>query len=392
MGMAALSIDMLLPAFPEMRADLGLAPGSTDISRVITTFFFGIAVGQLVYGPLSDRYGRKPMLYAGLGVFVAGGVASALAPSLGALGVARFVWGLGAAAPRSLAIAMVRDSFEGPQMARTMSFVMTAFLLVPVFAPAVGSAVLAVGPWHLVVWAQVAAAVGLGLWATRLPETLHADDRRRVGPRSLLATAGAVLRTRQTLVYGLAITCIFGLLTSYIGSAEVIIDEVFGEGDRFSLIFGALAATMAIGTLASARLVVDLGLDRLLRLGAVYLVLTAVVLAAVALVTDGAPSLWAFGAAMALLLPAIAVVIPSCNAAAMAPLGHYAGMGAAILGTATTAGGALLGTLTDQAFDGTVTPFALHVLVYSVVAAGTILLLGGVADHEGATVPEPAAA
>jgi DHA1 family bicyclomycin/chloramphenicol resistance-like MFS transporter len=123
----------------------------------------------------------------------------------------------------------------------------------------------------------------------------------------------------------------------------------------------------------------------------VYLVLTAVVLAAVAWVTDGKPSLWAFGVAMALLLPAVAVVIPSCNAAAMAPLGHYAGMGAAILGTATTAGGALLGTLTDQAFDGTVTPFALHVLAYSLVAAGTILLLGGVAERGPDAVPEPVA-
>jgi DHA1 family bicyclomycin/chloramphenicol resistance-like MFS transporter len=306
------------------------------------------------------------------------------------MNVARVLWGFGAAAPRSLAIAMVRDSFEGPRMARTMSFVMTAFILVPVFAPAAGSAVLAVAPWRGVLWVQVTAAVALGLWATRLPETLHPDDRRRVGPRALLATARAVLRTRQTVVFGLAITAIFGILTSYIGTSEVIVDEVFGEADRFPLIFGVLAATMAFGTLASARLVVDIGLGALLRAGAAYLLVTAAALGLLAHATDGRPSLWAFGIAMAFLLPAVAVVIPSCNAAAMAPLGHYAGMGAALLGTVTTAGGALLGTLTDGAFDGTVVPFADHVLAYSAVAAGTILLLGRNVDHEPATAADAA--
>jgi DHA1 family bicyclomycin/chloramphenicol resistance-like MFS transporter len=152
-----------------------------------------------------------------------------------------------------------------------------------------------------------------------------------------------------------------------------------------------LAATLAVGSLLSARLVVRMGLARLVRAGSAYLLATALLLAALAWATDGRPSLWTYGVAMSLLLPGIAVVIPSCNTAAMAPLGHVAGMGAAILGTVSTAGGALLGTLTDAAFDGTMTPFAEHVLAYAAVGGGVILLLGR-PQPVPAIVVEPVAA
>src|SRR5688500_5863743 len=151
MGMGAVSVDLLLPAFPDMRADLGLAEGSTRISVVITAFFIGVAAGQLVYGPLSDRFGRRRLLQIGMAVFLVGAVAAAAAPSLGALMAARFLWGVGAAAPRSLALAMVRDTNEGDRMARTMSLLMAIFLLVPVVAPSIGAAILEVAPWRVVV-------------------------------------------------------------------------------------------------------------------------------------------------------------------------------------------------------------------------------------------------
>ncbi len=376
MAMSAVSIDLLLPAFPDMRADFGLAEGATSISRVITSYFLGLAVGQLFYGPLSDRFGRKPMLYAGMAILVVGAVAAALQSSLTGIIVCRFVWGLGAAAPRSLAIAMVRDTFEGDRMARVMSLVMATFILVPVFAPAVGTGILAAAPWRGVLWVQIAIAVGLTAWLTRLPETLHDRDRRSVSPRALGAAALAVVRTRQTVAFALAITALFGVMTSYIGTSEVVIDEVFGQADLFPVLFGVLACTLALGSLLSARVVVSIGLARLVKLGAAYLVVMAAVLAALAAATDGTPPLWAFCVAMAFALPGVSVLIPSCNTAAMAPLGRMAGMGSAVVGTVTTAGGALLGTLTDSAFDGTMRPFAFHVLAYTAVAAVAIVVIG----------------
>src|SRR3954451_19684801 len=180
MAMAAMSIDLLLPAFPKMREEFGLPADSTKPSQLITAFFLGLAVGQLLYGPLSDRYGRKPLLYAGLLIYACGALAATRASTLAAVVACRVVWGFGAAAPRSLAIAMVRDTQHGDRMARTMSHVMATFILVPILAPAVGTALISVAQWRVVFWLPAVAAGGLALWATRLPETLAPENRRSV--------------------------------------------------------------------------------------------------------------------------------------------------------------------------------------------------------------------
>ena len=376
MGMGAVSIDLLLPAFPAMRADLGLPLGSTDISEVITAFFLGIAVGQLFHGPLSDRYGRRPVLQFGLVLFVLAAGMCAVADSLTALVAWRFVWGLGVAAPRSLALAMVRDTFEGDRMARTLSLLMAIFVLIPVVAPSIGTGILEVASWRAIVWFQASAAVALALWAFRLPETLSEEDRRPISPRALATAANVVVRTRTTLAFAVAVSALFGVMTGFIGTAEVVIDEVFGEADRFALLFGAIASMLAVGSLISARLVTRVGLESVLRGGATYLLAVGVAFAAVVVATDGKPPLLVFLIGMGLLLPGVMLLIPNCNTAAMLPLGHVAGMGSAVLGTVSTAGGALLGSLVDSAYDGTVTPYAVHVLVYAAVAAGLIFFVG----------------
>ena len=376
MGMVALSIDVMLPAFPDIRAEFGLAADSTGTSWIVTAFFLGLAVGQLIYGPLSDRFGRKPLLYTGLTVMVVAASASAIAPSLAAVIACRVVWGMGAAAPRSLALAMVRDTYGGDMMARTMSLIMATFVLVPVLAPGLGSLVLTIAPWRALFWVPALAALGVMLWARRLPETLPLDRRRSTSPAAILEAAREVVRTPQTLGFGIALMCIFGIMTAYIGGSELIIDEVFGRKDQFALIFGALALFLAAGSFFNARFVVHIGLQRVLRYGALYLVGAAALLTIIAVVTDGTPPLALFALSVAVLLPSVAVIMPNANTAAMLPLPHVAGTAAAILGTVSTAGGALLGSVIDSRFDGTIRPFAQGVLVYAVVAAAGILLLG----------------
>jgi MFS transporter, DHA1 family, multidrug resistance protein len=380
MGMAALSIDLLLPAFPDMRESFGLDADSTEISWVITAFFIGLAVGQLFYGPMSDRYGRKRMLYVGLFVYVVGALASTMTSTLGALVACRFVWGLGAAGPRSLALAMVRDTHEGDRMARLMSHVMATFILVPVFAPGVGALLISFLPWRSVLWVPVAVAIGLALWAIRLPETLPVERRRSITPAALLEAVRAVGRSRTTLAYGAAVTCLFGVMTSFIGSSEIIVDEVFGREDQFPLFFGMLACMLGLGSLLSARLVVRLGLSQLIRAGAFYLIGAASLLAGVVALTGGEPSLLVFGLCTALVLPGVTALVPNLNTAAMGPLPHVAGMASALLGTVSTAGGALLGALVDDAFDGSVQPFAFAAFVYAGIAAVVILVFGRPAE------------
>jgi DHA1 family bicyclomycin/chloramphenicol resistance-like MFS transporter len=374
MAMAAMSIDLLLPAFPEMRAAFGLDEGATEISWAVTAFFIGLGFGQLVYGPLSDRFGRKPVLYAGIVVYVVGAVASTRAGSLNAFVACRIVWGFGAACPRSLALAIVRDTFEGDRMARVMSNVMATFILVPIVAPSVGSGLIALGGWRLTLWAPVAVAVVLTAWiALRLPETLPAEKRRSVAPSALLSAAGAVVRNRQTMAFCVASTFLFGIMTSYVGSTQVIVEEVFGEEDLFPVIFGVLAIGLAFGSLLAARLVTRIGLARLVRLGALYAAASAAVLATIAIATDGQPPLWLFVLASGLMLPSVTALVPNTNTAAMAPLGHVAGMAAAIIGTISTIGGALLGSVIDSAYDGSVLPFTVGAFSFAVAACAAVL-------------------
>ena len=387
MAMAALSIDLMLPAFADMRADFGLAADSTAVSWVLTAFFLGLAAGQLVYGPVSDRFGRKPLLYAGLAVYVVSGTAAALMPSLTGLVVCRFLWGLGAAAPRSLALAMVRDAYGGERMARTMSLVMAIFVLVPVFAPGLGAIALLVVPWRALLLIPVAAAAVLAVWGRRLPETLPVARRRSVAPKALLEAFGAVIRNRQAAGFALVVTCLFGIMTSFIGNIEVIVSDVFDQERAFPVLFGVLASTLGAGALLSARLVVRMGLHRLLRLTACHLLVVALLMAAVASASGGRPPLWAFVLLVGGLLPGMSVLLPNSNSAAMAPLPHVAGMASALLGTISTAGGALLGSRVDAAFDGTVRPFAYGVLVLAAVAATAIFLLTRSAGPTPATVP-----
>jgi DHA1 family bicyclomycin/chloramphenicol resistance-like MFS transporter len=374
MAMAAMSIDLMLPAFPEMRAAFGLDEGATEISLILTGFFVGLGFGQLVYGPLSDRFGRKPVLYAGIAVYVVGAVASTQADSLATFVACRVIWGFGAACPRSLAIAILRDTFVGDRMARAMSNVMATFILVPIVAPTIGSGLLAIESWQLTLWVPVGVAVVLTTWiALRLPETLPPERRRSVAPSALLTAAGAVVRNRQTMAFCAASTFLFGIMTAYVGSTQVIVEEVFGADDLFPFIFGALAIGLALGSLLAARLVTRIGLARLVRFGAIYAVTSAALLAGIAIATDGHPPLWLFVVASGLMLPSVTALVPNTNTAAMAPLGHIAGMAAAVIGTISTIGGALLGGVIDSAFDGSVLPFSLGALVFAAAAGAAVL-------------------
>ncbi len=179
MATMAVGIDLMLPAFPEMREEFGMAPDSTQVAWVVTAYFLGMAVGPWLYGPASDRYGRRVPLFAGVTLYAAAAVLAAVSPSWTMIVVARFLWGLGAGGPRALCTAMIRDRYDGDDMARLMSTMMAVFLLVPIAAPTVGAGLIAVLPWRVVFWFPAVIALGLLAWAwRRLPETLPHDRRR----------------------------------------------------------------------------------------------------------------------------------------------------------------------------------------------------------------------
>jgi MFS transporter, DHA1 family, multidrug resistance protein len=374
MALAALGIDLMLPAFPEIRAGLGEPADSTAIAGIVTTYLLGLAVGQLFYGPVADRFGRRPALYVGYGVYALGALASTFSPSLEVLLFARFVWGLGAAGPRSITLAVIRDSFEGDRMSRAMSFVMAVFIIVPVLAPTLGAALVAVVSWRWLFAVCFLAAAVMAVWALRLPETLREEHRLpdlRFG--RVLASARYVVSNRQTAGYTLALTALYGVFTSYLASSEIIFGETFDRAAQFPLIFGGLAAVMGLAMLANARVVGRVGARRLAHLVLVFYVGAAGVLAALAWRTDGVPPLALFLLGLAVMLVSHALLIPNFNTIALAPMGSVAGTAAAVIGTVPTAVGALLGAVLDRSFDGTVLPIAVGFLGYGALALLLVL-------------------
>jgi MFS transporter, DHA1 family, multidrug resistance protein len=373
MAMGAIAIDLMLPAFPDMRREFGMTPDSAQVGWIVTAFFLGLAVGPWLYGPISDRVGRRPPLFIGLVLYIVGAAAAALAPSFGWVVAARFVWGLGAAGPRSLSLAMIRDRYEGEAMARLMSMIMAVFLLVPIIAPTLGAGLNLLAPWRIVFWTPAVLAAALMVWARRLPETL-APERRRPFTWSAVAGAGRVVATnRQTVCFTLAVTFLFGVMASYLSGSELIVEEVYGYGPWFPVFFGGIAVLLALSALNNARLVSRLGISRLVRRMAVVGVGLSLVLLAVSATNGGRPNFWLFTVAIGAVVPMAMGLVPNCNTAAMMPVAQVAGTASAIIATVSTAGGALLGGFVAAAFDGTVRPFAIGITVYLCSAAALIL-------------------
>lgn len=375
MALTALSIDLMLPAFDEIRADFGLAADSTDTAAIITLFFLGMAIAQLIYGPLADRFGRKPVLYVGLAIFVLGAIGSALAGSLAGVLAFRFLWGVGSAGPRVLSLSIIRDVYEGDQMARVMSFISAVFIFVPVVAPSAGAVLLNFVGWRFLFWLCAGLAVVIGVWHLRLDETLRPADRiARLEVRSIARAARIVVTNRQAVGYTVALTFVFGAFVSYLASSELVWDEVYGRGDQFPLIFGALALAIGVAILINGLIVDRVGARRIVH-GALFAYVAMAGLAlAVAVLGGGSPNFWLFVTLLGLALVSHGLLIPNSNSIAMSPLGDVAGTASSLIGAFSILGGALLGAVIDRAFNGTVTPMITGFFLASLLALITILI------------------
>jgi len=361
MALMALGIDLMLPAFDDIREAYDLGAGSPETGKVITVFFFGLAVAQLVYGPLADRFGRKPVLYLGSAIYLAGAVGSALAPTFELLLLSRFVWGIGAAGSRVVATAIVRDRFEGTAMAKAMSQVMAVFMLVPVLAPTIGTGIIAVLPWRAVFWFCAVWAVVITLWSLRLRESLNPADRRpfRLGPTVRGYTE--VARTRVTAGYTVSTIFLQGVFTSYLASSELLITDVFDREAQFPIIFGLVATLFAAGAILNGRVVGRLGIHRLINSTYLVLIPLTALSVVVSVRSDGRPAFWLFMPLLALTLGSFMFLMPNLNSAALTPVGHLAGTASALSGAARMAGGAVLGTLVSARVSDSTTPFSVGV-------------------------------
>ncbi|MSO60280.1 MAG: Bcr/CflA family efflux MFS transporter [Ilumatobacteraceae bacterium] len=374
MASGALAIDLMLPAFPDMRQEFGMSSDSTQVGWIVTAFFLGMAVGPWLYGPASDRYGRRGLLLGGMALYIASALIACVAPSWQWIIVSRFVWGLGAAAPRTLSMAMIRDRYEGNAMARLMSNIMAVFLLVPILAPGIGAGLIAIAPWRIVFWFPALLASFLMIWATRLPETLAVERRRALTRLAFTQALKEVVGHRQTVCFALAITFLFGVMASYLASSEVILSDVYGYSSWFPLFFGSVAVILALNSLNNARLVHKIGITQLVRRMVIVAMCTSFVFLLISRLNHGHPNFWLYAISLACVIPVAQGLVPVCNTAALIPLPHVAGTASAIISTVTTAGGALLGNIGSSSFNGTIQPLAIALTVYIFIAAILILI------------------
>ncbi|WEK49838.1 MAG: multidrug effflux MFS transporter [Candidatus Kaistia colombiensis] len=369
MALGSMSIDNLLPAFGHIQHDFGLA-SANEVQLILTVYMAGFAIMQLFYGPVSDIVGRKPTLTIGLVIFSIGSLIALFATNFEMLLVARLVQGMGAAATRILSVAIVRDRYEGREMARVMSFTMMIFIIVPVFAPAIGSLFLLFGTWHTIFVSMLVIAVGIAVWfGRRMPETLHPEYRMPFSAARIIGGAKRCLQERATVGYSTAIGLMFGGLMAYISSSQQIFEtEVYGLGAIFPVVFGSIAAVMGVASFVNVRIVRRLGMRRISHAGVCGHVVMSLIMVGCAVWFDGKPPLLLFAVNLAACQFLFSLTMPNFNTMAMEPLGDIAGTASSMIGFYTTIVGTLVGLIIGQAFNGTVLPLAVGFLATGVLS------------------------
>lgn len=370
MAMNAFAIDAMIPALPAIGDTLSVADANRR-QLVVVVYTFGFGFGMLFWGPLADRFGRKPVLAAGVALYTLFASLCAVAPSFEMLIAGRVLQGACAAVTRVLVVAMVRDLFEGEAMARVMSLVFMVFMLVPVLAPSIGQLILLAGPWRAIFLVLAAYGAIMFIWSWfRLPETLHADYRRPLAVSSMLAAAREVLTERQSLGYTLAQTAIFSGLVAYIASIQQIVFDAFREPQAIGLVFAAVAAPMALASWLNSRFVGRFGLRRVGHLGVAAFILLAAVHVFIA--DTVGETLTGFAIMQGLVMGSFAFTSSNLNTLAMEKMAPIAGMASSIQGVIGTIIAAIAGFAIGQGFDGTQLPF-LHGLAFCGLVAGVLV-------------------
>ena len=372
MAMNALSIDSMLPALPQIGQTLGITLDN-DRQWVVTAYLLGFGGAQIIYGPLSDRFGRKSVLLVGIAIYALASLFATFAGSFTLMIAARVLQGVGAAATRVLAISIVRDCYSGRPMARIMSLTFIVFLAAPIIAPSLGQAILLVAPWPVIFALLAVFGVFMLVWtALKLPETLNAEDRLPIEFHRVAQAFRLALTTRSSVGYMLASTLVMGGLFGFINSVQQIFADVLKQPQWFTTVFACVAFFMAVAALLNSRVVLRFGMHVVSHLALLGFIFCAVLHCAVAI--SGHESIWTFAVFQAGIFFFFGLVVSNFNTIAMEPLGHVAGTASSVQGFVTTFGGALIGFFIGQHFNGTVVPLTLGFAVTGSLAFLTIFI------------------
>ncbi|HEX7858034.1 MAG TPA: multidrug effflux MFS transporter [Sphingobium sp.] len=355
MAINALGVDSMLPALPHIAHSLGMTTANQQ-QWVISAYILGMGASQIIYGPIADRFGRRtPVLFC-LFLYAAMSIFASLATSFTAILVARILQGMGAAGTRVISVAMVRDRYEGREMARVMSLAFMIFLAVPMLAPSVGALIMLVAPWRSIFHVLAGFSAFVAVWIVlRVPETLHPEYRRPIEVKPLFEAIRTVVTNRTSIGYTAALTMSFGGMVGFINSAQQLFTGTFhGTNAHFPIFFAFVAGGMAVASFTNSQIVMRLGTRRVSHTALIlFIALTGVHLATTALLGDNLTSFALFQCAM---LFCAGLMGSNFGAMAMEPMGAIAGTASAVQGMLSTLGGALIGVAIGQSYDGTATP------------------------------------
>jgi len=373
MALNPLAMDMMLPALPNIASAFHLADANRP-QMVLSTFIIGFGVGQFVMGPLSDRFGRRPVLLGGMIVYGIASLLAIAAPSFETLLLARALQGVGTSATRVIATSIVRDCYAGRRMASVMSLAMMVFIAVPVVAPSFGQAVLLLTQWRGIFIVLMLYGVVALIWsALRMPETLPVSRRRSLAVREVYDAFRQTVTNRQTLGYALTAGGVLGSLFAFVFTSQQVFTGIYKLGRYFPIAFAAIAIGTAIAGFINSRFVDRLGM-RVISHGALlgYVLVAGIMLAAVKLQMLPLPL---FMVLSALMMFAFGLMISNFTALAMEPQGRIAGTASSLYGSITTLLGIGIGTKMGQDFDGTLLPFATGFFLCTLASLAVVLVV-----------------
>ncbi|NNE52161.1 MAG: multidrug effflux MFS transporter [Sulfitobacter sp.] len=358
-SLVAMTTDVMLPALGAIPQELG-SENRDSGHLVVSVLFAGFAVGQLVAGPLSDSFGRRRVIHWGYVLFILGTMACIFSTTYPMLLVGRVLQGLAMAAPRIVAVAIVRDGYAGRGMAKIMSFVMAVFIIVPAIAPSIGQVLINLSGWRATFVLLLGMAAATWIWfGLRQPETLKPEHRRPLSVRNILSGIGIILRTRASLGFTLCAGAIFGPFLAYLSIAQRVYQDIYGTGEAFALWFGAGALAIGAASIVNSRLVERLGMRFLSTLALIWVIAVCTVFLGIVAYAQGTPAFAAFIPWLIATLFPMGLLFGNLNALAMEPLGEMAGLGAAVVGALSTVVALPLGLLISVSLDRTITPLVL---------------------------------
>ena len=372
-SLVALSIDAMIPALPSIGEALNVQD-SNDTQLIISMVFLGMAVGQMFFGPFSDSFGRKPSLYLSLAVFAVGCVMSAMSTNFTVMLIGRLLQGIGASGPRVVPMALIRDEYEGREMARIMSLIMMVFILVPMLAPMFGQLVVYLTDWRGIFYSFLLIAMVLSVWfAMRQPETLVPEKRKPFTGAVIIHGIVEVFKNRKAFGYTLAVGVVSGPFLAYLSTAQPILEEQYALGPTFTLYFAVLALSIGVASFVNSRVVVKYGMRFLSYYALAVIIIASALFALLMFFLDGEPSVMFFMGYLIVTLFCMGIVFGNMNALAMEPLGHIAGIGAAVVGSLSTFISVPIGIAIGQAYDQSVMPLVLGFLTFALIASALMV-------------------